>query len=297
MLARIKWLLLLVLCCEMNVAAAVDLRHYVVDVQAVNSARQADYYVTLLKMILDASKAPNEIIDYEFSDHQYSQARWIAELQRPEGNNVIWTVTTKEREKLLRAIRVPIFKDLLGKRVLVIRKADAEKFAQITTKEQLSEFVAGQGGHWPDTEILMSNGLPVTTGIGKENLYKMIVAKRFDYFPRGLSEIGNEAEFIAPNDLMVEPHLMLSYPEPIYFFVNKSNVELARRLERGWDIILKNGEFNKFFYAHPRVKAAIDELKNHRRIVIELNNVDLPADTVLPHSDFLSEAGDASVSP
>jgi hypothetical protein len=53
--------------------------------------------------------------------------------------------------------------------------------------------------------------------------------------------------------------------------VNKNNAELAQRLEKGWAIILRNGEFDNFFYSHPRVKTALAKMKNQRR-VIEMQN-------------------------
>lgn len=256
-----------------------DVRHYVVEAQAVGHAREGDYYEVLLAMLLNASKAPDEVIDIKFSDRQYTQTRWIAELQRGMGNDVIWTMTTRERESILRPIRVPMFRGLFGKRVLVIRKEDAAKFAQINSREELAKLTAGQGEHWPDTRILQDNQLPVTTGKDKENLYKMLVAKRFDYFPRGLTEVASERAVMESNGLMVEPHIILSYPTAMYFFVSKKNIELAQRLEKGWQIILNNGEFDKFFFNHPRVKSALSQVKTHPHLIINLNNPELPAET------------------
>ena len=261
-------------------ALAVE-RNYVVEVQALVPGRGGDYYADLLALILNASKAPDEHIEFRFSDHQFAQARWIAEVQRQSGNQVMWTMADKEREKLLRPIRVPVFKGLLGRRVLVIHKEDAQKFAAISTAAQLKKLVAGQGSHWPDTDILLANGFRVAESGNKDSLYKMLGAHRFDFFPRGIAEIATEKDLIEANHLMVEPGLLLSYPAPMYFFVNKNNSELAERLERGWAMIIANGEFDRFFYSHPRVLAAMQQLKAHKHRVIRLDNPDLSQETPL----------------
>ena len=73
---------------------------------------------------------------------------------------------------------------------------------------------------------------------------------------------------------------------PIYFFVNKENIELAQRLEKGWNIILENGEFNKYFYNHPRVKVAFEELQKYKRRIIRLDNPYLPIETPIDKSEY-----------
>ncbi len=250
-------------------------RPYVVDIKAVSPARQDDYYVNLLRLVLNASKAEDEVIQFRFSDRQFTQWRWLVELTSENNPGVLWTATSQQRETLLRPIRVPLFKGLIGTRLIVIRREDAGKFAQVKTLSDLQHYVAGQGANWPDTSILRANGLRATEGLGKDQLYKMLAAKRFDYFPRGITEISNEQAFLNEFDLMVEPHLLISYPAAMYFFVNHKNDELAGRLERGWDIILANGQFDRFFYNHPRVKYGLEELGTHHRI-IRLANPELP---------------------
>jgi hypothetical protein len=268
------------------VEAQDELTHYSVAVRAVSPERTGDYYAALLKMILNASKSPKEIIDFDYSDRQFSQARWIVEVQSGQINEVMWTATSKEREQLLRPIRVPIFKGLLGKRILVIRPQDQPKFAQVRNKQDLKKFVAGMGVNWPDADVLLANGFPVTLGGGKDNLYKMLKANRFDYFARGVTEIASETRFLADNSLVIENHLLVTYQMPIYFFVSKKNEELAQRLENGWKIILKNGEFEKFFINHPRIKAAVDELKKQKRTIIHLDNPYLPDETPLSNPEY-----------
>jgi len=262
---------LLLYSCLAGVALAAP-RPYVVNIQVPVADNGGNYFTDLLQLILNASKLPDEVIQLHFNDKPLSQARWIAAVLLGIDNDVLWTMTNKEREKSMRAIRAPLLKGLMGYRLLVIRKGDEAVFASINTKEQLLTLRAGQGIHWPDTDILHVNQFNVIEAIAKENLYKMLIVKRFDFFPRGLTEINLEDGFITPKNLIVESHLMLHYPTDLYFFVNKKNTELATRLEKGWAIIQKNGEFEKFFLAAERVQAALAVLKKRDRTVIELDN-------------------------
>ncbi len=271
--------LVLVLSCFAGLAQAAP-RPYVVNVQIPQNL-QEDYYIQLLKLILNASKAPDEEIEFRFANNSLSQARWVAAVVQDKTNNVLWTMTNVDREQSMRAIRIPLLKGLIGYRLLVIRKEDEAKFAKITTKEELLALRAGQGMHWPDTEILRANRFQVTEAMAKENLYKMLVAKRFDFFPRGATEVNLEADLIRAQNLMVEPRLILHYPAALYFFVNKKNTELAQRLEKGFTIIQNNGEFDKLFLSAERVKSAIEILNEPQRKIIRLDNPYLPADTPL----------------
>ena len=248
-----------------------------VKVQATAFEQPSDYFTTLLVMALEASKADNEEIDIIFSPRDYSQARWINMLQNDKNNFVIWTMTDKERERQLRPIRIPLFKGLFSYRVLLIRKQEQARFDHVKDVGDLAKLLGGQGTHWPDTLILQANGLRLTTAETTESLYRMINAKRFDYFPRGISEAWFELLQRQETNLVVEENLLLYYPTDIYFFVNKNNEALAQRIEKGMEALIDNGKFDQFFYNHPRVSSGLERLKNRR--IVELKNPYLPAET------------------
>jgi len=269
-LVRFSLLFLLLLGSGQSAVAAIE-RPYIVTIQT-SIAETGDYYLSLLRMILEASKAPDERIEFRFSEKSLAQARWIAALLQDTGNSVLWTMTSEMREQTMRPIRVPLMKGLMGYRLLVIRKEDEAKFAKVNTKEDLLAFRVGQGTHWPDTDILRANRFHLMEAMAVDNLYKMLIAKRFDFFPRGVTEAYREGALIQPQNLMIEPHLLLHYRTDLYFFVNKKNIELAKRLEKGWAIILKNGEYEKFFMGQERVKVALEILKSRNYKIIELDN-------------------------
>lgn len=261
-----------------------DKVHISVQVQGTGLEEPADYFSTLLLMALNASKADNEIIDIQFSERDYAQARWIHLVQNDHRNLVIWTMTDKEREQQMRPVRVPLFKGLFGFRVLLIRKGEQARFDAVRSLTELRGLLAGQGTHWPDTDIMRHNGLRVTTAETTESLYRMILARRFDYFPRGISEAWFELEQRHEEQLQVEQHILLYYPTEIYFFVNKDNEALARRIETGMEQLIDNGKFDEFFYRHPRVSSGLGKLANRKLIIME--NPQLPAETPVNHPRY-----------
>lgn len=236
-----------------------------------------DLLTQLLTAALNASKKPGETIQLVFNHTDLSQARWIAELQKGQRNQLIWTITTREREQLLRPIRVPLLRGLYGYRVLAIRPQSASAFAAVHSRAQLAQFTAGMNPHWPDATVFRDNQLPFSEGTFAVNLYRMLAAQRFDYFPRGIMEITEEQPLLDANQLQVESQLLIYYPSALYFFVNKHNVELAGRLERGLAQLLKSGDYDQLFYHHPSIVAALARMKNRR--IIQLHNRQIPTDT------------------
>jgi ABC-type amino acid transport substrate-binding protein len=75
----------------------------------------------------------------------------------------------------------------------------------------------------------------------------MLQKNRFDYFPRSVGEIYPELEAHSDKDLVVEETMAIVYPYPAYIYVNKKDKALAERLEKGFDIIMKDGSFEKLF--------------------------------------------------
>lgn len=246
-----------------------------------SSKGHTSYLTTLLRLALARSKAPHEVIKLQPTDEDFTQARLISELQRGKSVDVIWTMTSNEREAAMQPIRVPLLKGLLGHRVFLIRQDQQHKFANIQTLAELGQLVAGQGAHWPDTEILRANGLKVLTSTQYELLFSMLRGGRFDYFPRGVNEAWAELAAHADEGLMVESHLMLSYPAPLYFFVQTGNAALARRLEQGLEAMISDGSFDALFESHPSLIHYLKQADVRHRRVFKLHNPALPIQTPL----------------
>ena len=213
------------------------------------------------------------------------------ELAKGQSIDVMWTMTSKEREGILLPVRIPLLKGLLGYRIFLIREGDADKFKQVLNLSQLRHFVAGQGHDWPDTQILRASNLPVHTSSNYEGLFSMLKARRFDYFPRGINEIWPELDAHKDQGMVIDKYLMLYYPSPIYFFFNPKNVALARRVEDGLKLAIEDGSFDRIFFSHPAHKKMFEQVAFEARTIITLNNPLLPAETPLENRQLWLQPG------
>lgn len=229
------------------------------------------YFFHLLELALKKTEATDGPFSLAPLGENFTNKRYISELMRDDSMlDVIWTMNDRKREQELLPIKISILRGLNSYRVFLIRNGDQEKFHKVHTIKDLSQYNAGLGSIWPDTPIMQSNGLPVITSAHYELLFTMLAAKRFDYFPRGLYEIWDEQRAHSDQDFIIEDSLMLHYPAPIYFFVNKKNVQLANRIERGLRIAMADGSFDQLFFSIPGFKRGFEEMQNSSRQRINL---------------------------
>ena len=230
------------------------------------------YFLQLLQLILKKTEATDGPFTVDQCKERYTGKRFISELARDDGAiNIIWTMNDRKRDQELLPIKISLLKGMNSYRVFLIRKADQEKFHKIHTIKDLSQYSAGLGANWPDTPIMQSNGLSVITSAHYELLFTMLAAKRFDYFPRGVYEPWDELAMHQEKDLVVEDSIMLHYPAPIYFFVNRKDVKLANRIERGLKIAIEDGSFDQLLFSIPAFKKGFEEMRNPSRRLLNLN--------------------------
>jgi hypothetical protein len=235
------------------------------------------YAKGLLKLAL--SKIP-EKYEWDESTANVTENRVIQMLADNE-LDIVWYATTNDFEERMQPIRICIFKGLLGYRVLMIKKGTQHKFNGIKTIEDLRKVSLGQGRMWADTDVLVANQLNVVKVMKYDGLFFMLDGDRFDAFPRGVHEPWNEIATRPTLDLDVEENLLLVYPNPFYFFVSKSNNELARNIEKGLRIAIADGSFDDYVFNDPELKTALEKANLKNRIIIPLKNPTLPKLTPL----------------
>jgi hypothetical protein len=185
-----------------------------------------------LELLRRAVERAGRVVELEPSQHVMVQARSARELAADSGLiDLLWTVTSREREQALRPVRIPIFRGLYGWRLLLVRRGDSARFAALRSLADLQPLRLLQGADWPDTRVLRDNGLRVETAQSFESLFKMLQAARGDAFPRGVTEIGWE-QSQRSDRFEVEPSLALHYPSAEYYFVSQRNLALAELLEQ-----------------------------------------------------------------
>jgi hypothetical protein len=184
---------------------------------------QQQWQFNLLK---EALRRSGQSYQVEQMSTQMNQKRKVEEALAGTVD-VFWSMTSKELEETVLPVRIPLFKGLLGNRLLIIRKTDEARFANVKTQVDFKQLKAGQNRYWPDASILEANGLPVVTSYQYTNLYPMLEGGRFDYLALGAQEIGDELASHPDPALKIDSHILLQYRSPAYFFVSPKRPELA----------------------------------------------------------------------
>lgn len=245
-----------------------------------------EYRIRLLELVLEKTRKTHGDFSLIPAFKNATQERGLMLLQNKE-IDVVFIPTTREREERFLPVRIPIMAGILGYRVFIIRKNEAEKFSGIRTLDELdTKFRAGFGNQWADMKILQDNGIDTTGSPTYENLFAMLSANRFDYFPRGINEAWQEiheknTEF---PDLAVEDTLAFYYPYPVYYFTHKSNTGLAARIEKGLKMSLEDDSFRQLF-----LKYHSDIIKHanlSKRKIFRLRNNTLPEGTPEPDTGW-----------
>lgn len=241
-----------------------------------------NYALELLTLLLDATAeeyGPYKLQPISETDYQ----RGTTLISRSDRVDILISGPNKMLMEHLNPVLTPIEQGLLGYRIFFIHKDNAPAFSKLDNLEELTQqFTAGFGADWVDRKILEHNRIPLVPHKDYKALYKMLIGKRFDYFPRGASEILPEYDKykqIYP-ELAIENTLAIYYPYPRYFFVNRKNTVLKERLDKGFDIITKDDRFQNHFEKHH--KRTLDFIRSQNRKVFVLSNPLLPANIPLP---------------
>ena len=240
-------------------------------------AEPETYVIELLQLALDHGA---EQYHLQPTREPMNQARAQHSL---EGNNaelqVMWAMTTREREERLIPVRIPIYKGLIGWRVNLLKKSQQQVLSNVHSLNDLTAIRFGQRQDWPDTALLRANGLQVITSASYAGLFGMLAAGRFEAFPREVVTAWQEQARAEQTGqaLVVDEHVLLHYPSAFYFFTSKQRPELAEQIRQGLEASISDGSFERLFQRHH--SATLKQVKFAQRQVIELRNPDLPAAT------------------
>jgi len=272
----------LIIFCILHASAcrAVDVVKHIERQKAVNP--QNDYFAKVLELALEQTVDTFGAYSLKPIDWKMFQGRQIQSVK--QGTlDIMWTMTSAEREKELLPIRIPLTKGLIGYRVFMIRKGEENKFKQF---DNLFSLVALQGHDWPDTDILRHNGLRVETTSLYENLFQFLHDGYVDYVPRGVLEAYGELDENEHLNISVESSVLLHYPTAVYFFVAKERKRLAIRIKLGLKKAINDGSFDKLLFEHPTHKPIWKRLKSRQRRLIQIDNPLLPKATPLEKSEY-----------
>lgn len=230
----------------------------------------SQFYEQALRLALVKTGDATEQIQFDYHPNFVNRER--ARLMVKQGVlDIIWSSSNKKREEEMTPVKFKLIRGINEYRLLLIRASDQPQFDQVKKQSDLQKFRIGSGTHWSDTDIYRFNALPLVTSYAYESMFRMLAAKRFDYMARSIQEVHYELEHYGKLGLAIEKNLVIHYPQPIYFFVNKGNGALAARIQRGLEIAQADGSLDELFFSIPNFRQAWEELQQLDRKVIELN--------------------------
>lgn len=215
-----------------------------------------------------------------------TQTRAVRLLGKQSGIDVFWSVTSEEREQQALPIRIPLVKGLLGYRILFIDASRSAEFTHIKHWGQLKPLLFGLRHDWPDRAVFERNGLQVVAFHDTQKAMTMLSNRRLDVVPL---DILAAEDFSARTDVMVQPHLLITYPSAVYLFVDKNNIQLHTLLESGLEQAIADGCFEWLFRSHFAKK--LEQLELAARMRLTLPNPTLSAETPLSRSELWYQPG------
>ena len=241
--------------------------------QPVQNSIHAQYIVDVLELALQKTGVRYELVE---SQDVLLQGKAFKLLSSNRTVNVVWSMTDDDREEDFLPIRIPLYKGLIGWRVLLV---NPDKLSQLESSK-LRDNYAVQGMDWPDTKILQANGFNVVSATNYDEAFTIMHRKQADMFPRSIIEVfGELAQPELTKDLVIEPNFVLQYPAATYFFVNKRDVILGKLLSTGLEMAVEDGSLDKLFDA--TYSQMLQQLGLNKRTLLTLKNPLLPINTPL----------------
>lgn len=233
------------------------------------------YADALLALALDLSA--EKYGPYKITQQKYETVvgRQLLELEKGEWLSVAVSMPLPLWLEKAQVVHFPIFKGLASYRMFFTHQKKLNELKKVNSFNDLKSQLIGQGRGWSTAKILEDNGFKVMYGPSYNSLFPMLEAGRFQLLMRGIYEI--EAEFkvyrkLIP-DLAIADNFAVYTYLPSYFFVSKTQPELAQRLEYGLKAANENGQFDKLFERY--FKPALALLGNKQREIFYLTNTNI----------------------
>lgn len=240
-----------------------------------------DYHYALIEKILKATESDYGHYRIVVNAASCSRKREMHQLIDGKYINVSMVPATQEWEDKVLPIRIPILKGILGYKLFLVKKDKLYLFKKNINMDSLKAMKAGLGSQWTTAKIMTDAGFHAVTTSNYECLFKMLLAERFDYFPRGVNEIYGELEarpFLA-DEVVVEPTRAMYFPSPVYIFVSPKSPDLAKRIEEGFKRIIADKSFDKLFLKLQKQNLCRANLKS--RAIFKMKNPLLTSQTPL----------------
>ena len=205
--------------------------------------------------ILEATKPTYGDYELELFRERLTGTRVTRELITGDNVNLVYGVTnptsnTKYKGRL--DIKKPMLNYTLGLRRVLIRREDRALFDSTESIQAFKTPILGQVRFWPETDFFLSAGIKVRTSEYFSNVPKMLLEKRFDFFPLSITEIQASLDTMDVDDgkIVIADNFYIFYYHPTIMQVPTNHAGLAYRLSTGFDELYDSGEFKLIFEQH-----------------------------------------------
>jgi len=136
---------------------------------------------------------------------------------------IYWLLQSQERDEKYIPIKIGLTEGLIGKRILLIKRGNQHIFDKVKTLEDFRDLnlVAPIAKKWFDIKVWEENDLTYSEHKGSwKTIFKTLSHRTgYDYFSRGLNEIGVEVKEYPL--LEIEKRLVLIYDRDFIFYLSK----------------------------------------------------------------------------
>lgn len=240
-----------------------------------------NYHWEILQAALEATVG--KYGPYQFTPSiAMNEDRQLYEIRKNRGLlTVMIREASEENEKTLIPVRIPIDRNLLSYRVLLIDKKNSDLLSKVSSLEDLKKITLGQGQGWGDVDILQAAGFKVVTEMEYDKIFQRLMVGNFIGFPRGVTEVIEEYQQRKQRmqNMVIEDTLLLYYPLPTYFWFPNTAIgkSQAQRVDEGMNLLLDNGEYEKIFQKYHA--SLITRLHLKDRKIFRIDNPFLPKTT------------------
>jgi len=294
-LTSLRFLLLVILCASPLAVRGEEVLSYVFDRAVSDNDVRHEYFWRVIHEALEVTRP-------EYGDYNLKSSRLTHEQHRMQAlehglSDINLTIAPyrPELDGRLIVVHIPVDRGMLGYRVLLIRKAEQERFDKIKKGEDLRGLHFGSLESWVAGQILRRADLEVVDGTSYEGLFRMLAGKRFDALDRGAVEIVPEYEHYGAElpDIAIEQHVALHYPMGDYLWFTNTDEgrRRAERLELGLNRMIANGSLQKMF--DEEFGDALRRLDFVHRRIIELPDPFADPQSSLVNPSFWYRPGDS----
>lgn len=232
----------------------------------------SEYPLQLLQLAIDKSKASVSLTP---SEKYLPEKRALYKLRNKDGVDVLWSLTSEQNEEDFLFVKIPLFKGLSGWRVALVSEEHQVPTEEIKSVEDLKQYTVIQGSDWPGRFIFEANKISVHHAYQEKSRFEMLCKKRGDMLFRSIVAAGSNKSMEEDYGVKVDANILVRYPSAIYFFVHKSNQELASYIKIGLEAAVEDGSFDQLFYK--LVVPVIESSELNKRVILDIDNPFSPA--------------------